>query len=216
MIWLSPSYPVGAYSYSHGLEWVVETGAVKTAESLLRWIEDVLVHGSGRSDLIFLAEAWRALDANDTARLDAVAELAAALVPSAERRLETLAQGTAFVGATLAAWPRPELERLAEQGREIAYPVAVGACAAAHALPLTETAQAFAHAFAANLVSAGVRLIPLGQSDGLRVLASLEPQIPGLVATALAATLDDIGGAAVATDIASMRHETQYTRLFRS
>lgn len=216
MTWLSPAYPVGAYSYSHGLEWVVETGTMKNAESLCAWIEDLLVHGAGRSDLILLAAAWRAMAAGDAARLDAVAELAAALVPSAERRLETLAQGTAFLTATLAAWPKPELERLAAQGRETAYPVAVGACAAAHGLPLAETAQAFAQAFAANLVSAGVRLIPLGQSDGLRVLASLEPLIPRVGATALAASLDDVGGAAIAADIASMRHETQYTRLFRS
>ena len=216
MIWLSPAYPVGGYSYSHGLEWVVEAGQVTDAATLGGWIEDLLVHGAGRSDAIFLAEAWRALAAGDMALLEQVAELAAAFAPSAERRLETLAQGTAFLAATLAAWPKPELEALAADGREVAYPVAVGAAAAAHGLPLAETAQAFAQAFAANLVSAGVRLIPLGQSDGLRVLARLEPLIPRVVAAALACSLDDVGGAAIAADIASMRHETQYTRLFRS
>ena len=127
-----------------------------------------------------------------------------------------MAQGTAFLAATLAAWPKPEFEALAAEGREVAYPIAVGAAAAAHGLPLVETAQAFAQAFAANLVSAGLRLIPLGQSDGLRVLARLEPLIPRVVAGALGASLDDVGGAAIAADIASMRHETQYTRLFRS
>jgi urease accessory protein len=216
MLWLSPAYPVGAYSYSHGLEWIVEAGTVRDAATLGGWIEDLLVHGAGRSDAILLAEAWRALAAGDGRALARVAELAAALAPSAERRLETMAQGTAFLAATLAAWPRPELAELAGNGREVAYPVAVGASAAAHGLPLVETAQAFAQAFAANLVSAGVRLIPLGQSDGLRVLAGLEPLFPPVVAAALAATLDDIGGVAIAADIASMRHETQYTRLFRS
>ena len=216
MIWLSPAYPVGGYSYSHGLEWTVEAGRVKDAATLGAWIEDVLVHGAGRCDVIFLAEAWRALAAGDTALLEQTAELAAALAPSAERQLETLAQGTAFLAATMAAWPRPELAALGGDGREVAYPVAVGACAAVHGLPLAETAQAFAQAFAANLVSAGVRLVPLGQSDGLRVLARLELLIPGMVAGALACTLDDAGGAAIAADIASMRHETQYTRLFRS
>jgi urease accessory protein len=216
MTWLSPAYPVGGYSYSHGLEWAVETGQVKDATSLAGWIEDLMVHGAGRSDVILLAAAWRALAAGDGAALTEAAELAAAFVPSAERRLETLAQGAAFLAATLAAWPKPEIEALAADGREVAYPIAVGVCAAAHALPLAETAQAFAQAFAANVVSAGVRLIPLGQSDGLRVLAGLEPLIRRVVAAALAASLDDIGGAAVAADIASMRHETQYTRLFRS
>jgi urease accessory protein len=216
MTWLSPAYPVGAYSYSHGLEWAVEARLVTDAASLGSWIEDLLVHGAGRSDLIFLAAAWRALETGDAAVLARTVELAAAFVPSAERRLETLAQGSAFLTATLAAWPQPELEALAQGGREVAYPIAVGACAAAHRLPLPETAQAFAQAFAANVVSAGVRLVPLGQSDGLRVLARLEPLIPQVVAGALASSLEDIGGAAIGADIASMRHETQYTRLFRS
>jgi len=216
MIWLSPAYPVGGYSYSHGLEWTVEAGKVGDAATLGAWIEDVLAHGAGRSDVIFLAEAWRALAAGDIGALEQAAALAAAFSPSAERRLETMAQGTAFLAATLAAWPKPELEALAADGREVAYPIAVGAAAAEHGLPLVGTAQAFAQAFAANLVSAGVRLIPLGQSDGLRVLARLEPLIPRVVACALGASLDDVGGAAIAADIASMRHETQYTRLFRS
>ena len=181
MIWLSPAYPVGGYSYSHGLEWAVEAGQVTDAATLGCWIEDLLMHGAGRTDVIFLAEAWRAMTAGDTASLRAVAELAAAFAPSAERRLETLAQGTAFLAATLAAWSTPALAALSADAREIAYPVAVGAAAAAHGLPLAETAQAFAQAFAANLVSAGVRLIPLGQSDGLRVLARLEPLIPQVV-----------------------------------
>ena len=189
---------------------------MKDLESLVGWIEDLLTHGASRSDVIFLAEAWRAMSAGDSAALDEVAELAAAFAPSAERQLETLAQGTAFLTATLAAWRTSQLETLADNGRQVAYPVAVGACAAAHALPLLDTAHAYTQASVANLVSAAVRLIPLGQSDGLRALARLEPQVPRVVATALACTLDDVGGAAVAADVASMRHETQYTRLFRS
>jgi urease accessory protein len=216
MTWLSPAFPVGGFSYSHGLEWVIEQGKVKNAATLGDWIEDILVHGAGRSDAIFLAEAWRAVAADDTRLLNEAAELAAAFAPSAERRLETLAQGAAFLGAVQAVWPHPALQRLAAAGTDIAYPIAVGACAAVHALPLAPTAQAFVQAFAANLVSAGVRLIPLGQTDGLRVVARLEPLIPRVAAAALAAGLDDFGGAAIQADIASMRHETQYTRLFRS
>jgi urease accessory protein len=216
MIWLSPAYPVGGFSYSHGLEWIVEAGRVGDAATLGDWIEDVLGHGAGRSDAILLAETWRAVNAGSERRLAEVAELAAAFVPSAERRLETLAQGAAFLAATQAVWPSLALDRLATQRTEIAYPVAVGACAAAHGLPLAPTTQAFVQAFAANLVSAGVRLIPLGQTDGLRVLARLEPLIPPLVAGALGASLDDIGGASIMADIASVLHETQYTRLFRS
>jgi urease accessory protein len=216
MTWLSPAYPVGGYSYSHGLEWVIETGKVGDAATLAAWIEDTLTYGAGRSDAIFLAEAWRAVAGGDERLLAETVELAAAFASSAERRLETLAQGAAFLTATQAVWPSPALERLAAGNAEVAYPVAVGASAAAHGLPLAATAQAFAQAFAANLVSAGVRLVPLGQTDGLRMVARLEPLIPRVVARALAAALDDIGGAVIMADIASMRHETQYTRLFRS
>ncbi len=216
MIWLSPAYPVGGYSYSHGLEWAVEAGKVRNAATLGDWIEDILRHGAGRSDAILLAETWRAIGSGDDRRLAETVELAAALAPSAERRLETLAQGAAFLTATQAVWPSPALEKLAAPVTEVAYPVAVGACAAAHGLPLAPTAQAFLQACAANMISAGVRLIPLGQTDGLRVLARLEPLIPPLAAGAFDAGLDDIGGAAAMADIASMRHETQYTRLFRS
>lgn len=216
MTWLSPAFPVGGFSYSHGLEWVVETGKVKDAATLGEWIEDVLVHGAGRTDAIFLAEAWRAQAASNAAGLNEAAELAAAFAPSAERRLETLAQGAAFMTAVKAVWPHAALENFGVQNPDVAYPIAVGVCTAAHGLPLAESAQAFAQAFVANLVSAGVRLIPLGQTDGLRVIARLEPLIPRVVAGALGATLDDVGGIAVMADIASMRHETQYTRLFRS
>jgi urease accessory protein len=216
MLWLSPAFPVGSYSYSHGLEWVVERGHIPDAAALQSWIEDALVHGAGRSDLIFFAEAWRALAAADTPRLRRVAQLAAAFAASAERRLETLGQGSAFLAAVAAVWPTPALLAAFAEGVDIAYPVAVGASTAAHGLPLAASAHAYLQAFAANLVSAGVRLVPLGQTDGLRVLARLEPLLPGLVAAALAARLDDVGGAAILSDIASMRHETQYTRLFRS
>ena len=215
LTWLSPAFPIGSYSYSHGLEWVVETGGVRDVGTLTGWIEDVLDHGAGRSDAIFLAAAWRAASSGDGARLEDVAELAAAFAPSAERQLETLAQGTAFLTAVVAAWPKPALAALAAHGR-LAYPVAVGACTAAHDLPLAATAHAYVQAFAANIVSAAVRLVPLGQSDGLRALARLEPAIARTVAVGTSGTLDDIGGATIAADIASMRHETQYTRLFRS
>jgi urease accessory protein len=213
--WLSPAFPVGGFSYSHGLEWVVETGSITSAATLAAWIEDVLEHGAGRSDLIFFAEAWRAVAVGDAPRLDEVAALASAFAASAERRLETFAQGAAFLAAVGAVWPHPMLAALARSPK-IAYPVAVGASTAAHRLPLAASAQMFLQAFAANLVSAGVRLVPLGQTDGLRVLARLEPVLERLHGLALAASLGDIGGAAILVDIASMRHETQYTRLFRS
>lgn len=209
--WLSPGFPVGAYAYSHGLEWTVRAGDVCDAGGLADWVGAVIGHGSGRSDAILLAHAHRAVAADDMPMLAEVAELAAALVPSAERRLETLAQGAAFRRTAEAAWPAG-----LDLPEELAYPVAVGAFAAAHGCPLEATALLYLHAFAANLVSAGVRLIPLGQTEGQRIMADLAPCLTKAATEATAAPLDDLGGCTFRIDLASMHHETQYTRLFRS
>jgi urease accessory protein len=214
--WLSPAYPVGAFSYSSGIEWAVEAGDITDAETLRRWLAAVLSDGGGFCDAVFFVHAHHALEGGDAA-LRAVAELAAAFAPSKERFLETTAQGRAFLDATRAAWPCAALERLLKVwDGPLAYPVAVGVAAAGHGIAPDPALAAFLHAVAANLVSAGVRLIPLGQTDGLRVLAALEPILAATAARALACTLDAVGGAAFRADIASMRHETQYTRLFRS
>ena len=217
MAWLSPAYPVGAFSYSSGIEWAVESGDIKDAETLRRWLALIVTEGGGFCDAVFFVHTHRAIDANDDDALRAVAELAAALVPSRERHLETTAQGRAFVEATRAAWPCAALDRLrATWDGPIAYPVAVGVAAAGHRVAVEPALSAYLHAVTANLISAGVRLIPLGQTDGQRLLAAFEPIVASTAARALATPLDHVGGASFRADIATMRHETQYTRLFRS
>jgi urease accessory protein len=208
MTWLSPAYPVGAFSYSHGLEYAVEAGLVTDRASLSDWIEDCLRHGAGRSDAIIAAHAWRAEDAATRAEL---AELALALQPSRERLLEAEAQGAAFQLVTAAVWPAEAIDAAPSP-----YPVAIGVAARAHAIPLDEMLEAYLWAFAANLVSAGVRLVPLGQTDGQRVQATLMRVILEVAREAESSDLDDIGGCAFRADIAAMRHETQHVRLFRS
>jgi urease accessory protein len=217
MTWLSPSYPLGAFSYSHGLEYAVETGLVRDRGALEAWVATAVSAGAGRSDGALLVAAWRAAAAQDPIALDAAAELAFAWRGTAETALESHAQGAAFLVTTRAAWPHPWLDALAVRHRgEVALPIAVGTAAAAHEVPLVAAVTAYLHAFAATLVSAGIRLIPLGQSDGQRALAALEPVIAGVVASVLTMPLDDIGTATPVIDHCSMRHETQYTRLFRS
>ncbi len=217
MAWLSPAYPVGAFSYSSGIEWAVEAGDLKDAESLRRWLAGMIGSGSGFCDAVLFVHGHRAIAANDDAALHTAAELAAALVTSKERLLETTAQGRAFLDATRAAWPCPALARLdaAWQGA-IALPVAVAVTCAGHGIACEPALHAFLHALAANWISAGVRLIPLGQTDGQRVLAALESDIAACAARALATPLDEIGSCTFRADVAGMRHETQYTRLFRS
>jgi urease accessory protein len=217
MAWLSPAYPVGAFSYSSGIEWAVERGDIEDAESLEQWLAVMLAEGGGFCDAVLFAHTHRAVEAADDKTLRMVAELAAAFAPTKERHLETTAQGNAFVEATRAAWPCAALDRLkAAWGGPVAYPVAVAVAAAGHGAILAPALSAYLQAVAANWVSAGVRLVPLGQTDGQRVLAALEAVVAATAERALAATLDDLGSSAFRADLASARHETQYTRLFRS
>jgi urease accessory protein len=207
LAWLSPAFPVGGFAYSHGLEWAVEACDVRDPPTLLRWLTDVLTFGTGRSDLILLRHAYRA--AGNAALLRSITELATACAPARERRDETLNQGRAFRLA-VGAWITTELPD------DAPYPVAVGSAAAAHAIPEDDTAVAYLQAFAASLISAAVRLVPLGQTQGMQVLAAIEPVILSVANETRSAALDDIGGCAFRSDLAAMRHETQYTRLFRS
>ena len=217
MTWLSPSFPVGAFSYSSGIEWAVEAGDIGDAASLRGWLASMLADGPGFCDGVFLAHAHRAAASDDQAGFADIAELAAAFAPSRERQLETSAQGRAFIEIARAAWNCASLDRLMLScGGAIVYPVAVGLVSAAHAIPLASTLHAFLHAVTSNWISAGARLVPLGQTDSQRVLAKLEPIVAATARRALKASLEDLGSATFRADLASMRHETQYTRLFRS
>ena len=206
LTWLSPAFPTGGFAFSHGLEWAVEVGDVADAATLAGWLGDMLRHGAGRNDAILLRHAWRARGE----ALTGVAEFAGAIAPSREIAAETLGQGAAFAAAAA-----PWLQGLILPS-PLAYPVAVGALAAAHDIEENAAVIAYLHGFTANLVSAGVRLIPLGQSAGLAVQAGLEAAILETVRDTAYAQLEDIGGACLRADLAAMRHETQYTRLFRS
>ena len=210
---MSPSYPVGAYAYSHGIEWAVEAGDVRDEGSLTAWLTDLLTLGLGRNDAILFAHAYRAVTLPDDAALTAVNELALALAPSAELHLETAQQGRSFLDATHAAWPAPNLPHVAG---DVAYPVAVGVTAAAHGIALADALPAYLFGVAQALVSAAVRLAPIGQTAGTRVLAGLAPILAALARDYEALTLDAIGSATFRADLGSFHHETQYTRLFRS
>ncbi len=217
LTWTSPSFPVGAFSYSHGLEWAVELGDVKNKETLLDFVTDVMSHGTAWVDACLLAHAHRAAMARDASLMEHVTELAACYGATKELRQETLLQGRAFFDTAKEVWP---CDALAWFGTvwtgPVAYPVAVGVAAGGHHLALDQTVAAYLHAFAANIVSAGVRLIPLGQTDGQRVIAGCEAMTAQAAEKAIALDLDQVGSAAFMVDLASMHHENQYTRLFRS
>lgn len=210
LTWLSPAFPVGAFAWSAGLESAIAASIVHDRASTQAWIEGVLTHGSLRTDAILLAHAHRA--AGDPERLRELAELCLALTPARERHEETTITGAAFAAA-VRAWPTPVLGNLPDP---CPYAIAVGAVAAGHAIALDATLAAWLTSSVHSQVSVAVRLVPIGQSDGLAIMAALEPAIAAASELCQHAALDDIGGVAYAADIAQMSHETLTTRIFRS
>jgi len=202
MQWLSPGFPLGTFSYSHGLEMAVADGRLRDAAGLQDWIATVLTHGTGRNDAILLAEAYRSDDAQE---IDA---LARALAPSRERLLETTAQGEAFCTTVNAVWGLDL--------RPMCLPVAVGRAARMQGIALDVTLSAYLHAFTAGLISAAQRCMPLGQTQAQRIVADQTPLCLSLAQAALTQSIDDLGGSAFLADIAAMQHETLQPRIFRS
>jgi urease accessory protein len=242
LAWSSPSFPTGAFSYSHGLEAAAADGAIRDRVTLEAWIRATIIHGSGRVDADILRDAWRAVAAGDDAALAEANRRGCSYRATAELALESGQQGAAFQTTYAAAWsddlhpnaPPPSGEGasdrtndlpplLAGEGRDgaghgadICHAALFGAAAAHENIELSDAVTAFLSAFAANLMSAGLRLGIIGQTDGQRILAALAPAVAAAVNACLGRKAEDFGAATFALDLASMTHETQYSRLFRS
>jgi len=218
--WLSPAFPTGSYSYSHGIEWAVEAGHIHDRKSLVDWLEADLCFGSGRNEAIFFIEAWRSAINDDSEHLLEIAEHAAAFRSTSEFSLETSQQATACLATLRRVWPDRLLESLSELLTEFRIPpvlsVVLGVRAARQDIPANLALPAFLQSYLANLVTAGIRLVPLGQTDGQFAIAELESAVLAVASQSEQATIYDLGSAALMVDIASASHETQYTRLFRS
>ena len=217
--WLSPAFPIGAYSYSHGLEWAIEAGQICDRETLVDWLEADLCYGSGRNEAIFFNEAWASASEDDRPRLLHVAELAVVFRSTSEFALESVQQSVACLGTLRRVWSDRLLDWLSDTLGKLNLPPALAVVpdrAATQCIPVGLALPAFLQSFVANLVNAGVRLLPLGQTDGQLALAQLEEAVLAASVDATQATLGDLGSAAFMVDLFSMAHETQYTRLFRS
>jgi urease accessory protein len=213
MIWLSPVFPVGAFSYSHAIEQAVHREAIADAESLIAWVQDLCRKGSLWNDCVLCAAAWRA--GADPEALQDVADLAEAMAGSHERHMETMLQGEAFLAA-IGAWPDEGANQDDRPASILAYPVAVGFSARRRGMALRITIIGFLQAYVANLVQVAMRLVPLGQTDGMRALAALESSVIAVASRAAEATIDDLGGCTLHSEIFAMNHETLSTRLFRT
>ena len=220
LAWLSPGFPIGSFAFSHGLEAAAASGAIRDRDSLLLWLSAILASGGGRVDADILRDAHRASSTGDISTLTDANRRGVAFRAAAETRLETTAQGEAFLATCRAAWPNPFLDcwakGISEIGEAVCYPAAVGAATAQAGIPLDCALLGYLQALASNLISAGLRLGVVGQTDGQRILAALEPVIGAAVTVALTRDADAFGSATFAVELSSMAHETQYTRLFRS
>ncbi|MGH1576446.1 urease accessory protein UreF [Planktotalea sp.] len=203
--WFSPGFPIGSFAYSHGLEWAIECGDVSDATSARAWILTALEHGSGRNDCIFLSAAFNAEKPENILEIDATCRAFAA---SRERMKESDLQGAAFCKVVSAIW-KSEIEGLC-------YPIAVGRGARLQGLPLELTAQMYLHSMLSNLVAVAMRIVPLGQTEGQSIIHDLTPKMALIAKSACTASLDDVASSAFLSDIAAMKHETQYSRIFRT
>ncbi|MFQ0813880.1 urease accessory protein UreF [Brucella anthropi] len=210
MAWLSPVFPVGSFSYSHGLERAVHDGLVSDVATMGDWLRWLVTHGSGWNDAVLCAESWRRAIADGD--LAEIAELAEALAGSRERHMETMLQGSAFLAAAR-SWPSAVFDRLPQ---DCPYPVAVGAVAGANRVPLRLTLAAFLQAFCLNLLQASIRLSVMGQNGVTATMSDLEPVLAETAARTEKTALSDLGSATYMSDIVAMKHETQYSRLFRT
>lgn len=228
LAWLSPAFPVGAFSYSHGLEAAVAGGAVSDRSSLEGWIAAIIAQGSGRIDADILRDTYHAAAAGDAAALAGAHRRGAAFRATAELALESAQQGAAFLAAYDAAWSAaitnpsppnnsaPSPPNGGREREEVCHAAAFGAAAARGRIALGDALLGYLQSFAANLVSTGIRLGIVGQTDGQRIVAALEPVVTAAAAAAMSRDEADFGGATFAAELASMAHETLYTRLFRS
>lgn len=199
--WFSPVFPIGAFSYSHGLEMAIQDGCIMDQDSLYDWISSLLSHGTGRNDAIMIKSAHEGLPELN--------ELCLALSASKERYQETTELGHAFCRVFNASYDGNLAEGLA-------YPVAVGMASRTLGLNVKLTIQSYLQAFASNLISVGIRTIPIGQQSGQDCLLRLYPVIEDVATSSIGATLDDIGGAVFLGDLMAMKHENITPRIYRS
>ena len=199
--WFSPAFPTGAFSYSHGLETAFQNKLVTDGQSLHGLISTLFRHGSGRTDLLFIKAAYEGKEEANT--------LCLALCAGKERLQETIELGQAFSRVVKSSYQ-------IDLSDGLAYPVAVGFAARSEKLELTLTLQSYLQAFVANLISVGVRTIPIGQQEGQNCLVGLYSAIEAVSMEASKASLDEVGSAALLSDVMAMKHEITSPRIYRT
>ena len=202
MQWMSPAFPIGAFAYSHGLEWAIDKGHVNNGEKLQKWITDLLEYGSLRTDAISISLILRGHD------FKKMNELSMALCPARERLLETKLQGSAFAKIIEDVWQ--------QDIGELSLPVAVALAAKNQSIEQDLILPAYLQAFCSNLISVAIRLIPIGQTEGQRIMFELSSTISDLVQSASESEIDDLNSACFFSDVSAMEHEHLQPRIFKT
>jgi len=214
----SPALPVGAYTYSQGLEWAVESGVIRDEATAGRWIADLLQHGIGRYEaplVLALMAAWTATDVAEIIRLNS--EFLASR-ESAELRAETAQMGFSMrrLLRDLRDEALADVATLLEDQPELAFPTVWTGIAARWNIDPQAALTAYLWSWAENQVMAALKAVPLGQAAGQRLLAELGCRIPAVAVDAAKLPETEWSNFTPAFAIACTRHETQYSRLFRS
>ncbi len=217
---VSPSFPTGSFSFSHGLEYAISIETVHNAASLQEWIEGLLYCGSPFLDGILLKEAWLAANSNNDLALLSICETAVALRSTSELALECESEGTALLRTLVKIQPNSRIadfaKQLQNQGIKPHYAACLGAVTAFRGIHLRLCLIGFLNTFSSNIINAGIKLIPIGQTQGQAVLGALEPKVIEVAENIRKKSLDDVGNACILCDIYSSTHETVKSRLFRS
>ena len=198
--WFSPNFPIGSFNFSHGLEAAVEMKFIYDSFTLEKWISNLITDGSGKTDIILLSNAYRGKNIN---------ELALALCPSKERWIESIKLGKSFSKNIRDNWSY-NIED------ELAFPVALGKAGSFFSIPLDQLLIIFLQSFASNLITFGMKHIPLGQSAGQKILINLIPVIQAQSMKYKNYDIKDIGSCAYISDLASMYHENLKNRIYQT
>lgn len=198
--WFSPNFPIGSFNFSHGLEAAVEMKFIHDSFTLENWISNLITDGSGKTDVILLSNAYRGKNIN---------ELALALCPSKERWIESIKLGKSFSKNIRDNWSY-NIED------DLAFPVALGKAGSFFSIPLDQLLIIFLQSFVSNLITFGMKHIPLGQSAGQKILINLIPVIQAQSMKYKNYDIKDIGSSAFISDLASMYHENLKNRIYQT
>ena len=210
LTWNNQAFPIGSYSFSSGLEYAVESNLITTGDELQSWLKNLLNFGSIQTDAILLVEAWKLMRKKKYRNLIELNCFATSLNQSYEKYIENYEQGKSFIKITSDAWNHKF------QSKNLTFPLAYASSAYQENIKLEETLICYLHANLCNLLSAGIKLIPLGQTEGQRIQIKLNLYIEEEYKIILKKDMNDIGNCGWVNDIVSMQHENQFTRIFRT